>query len=52
MRLVPGLALFRNYRRECLSADLMAGVSVCVVIIPSVIAYAGLMGLTPLQHGL
>ncbi len=29
----------------------MAGISVCVVMIPSVIAYAGLMGLPP-QHGL
>jgi sulfate permease, SulP family len=45
------LVLFRTYRREWLSADLLAGVSVCVVMIPSVIAYAGLMGLPP-QHGL
>ena len=51
MRWVPGLALFRDYRREWLSADLLAGVSDCVVMIPSVIAYAGLMGLSP-QHGL
>src|ERR1035438_1170148 len=51
LRWVPGLALFRNYRREWLSADLLAGVSVCVVMIPSVIAYAALMGLPP-QHGL
>jgi SulP family sulfate permease len=51
MRWVPGLALFRDYRREWFSADLLAGVSVCVVMIPSVIAYAGLMGLPP-QHGL
>ena len=51
MRWVPGLAVFRDYRREWLSADLLAGVSVCVVMIPSVIAYAGLMGLPP-QHGL
>jgi SulP family sulfate permease len=48
---VPGLALFRDYRREWLGADLLAGVSVCVVMIPSVIAYSGLMGLPP-QHGL
>ena len=33
------------------AADLVAGVTVCVVMIPSVIAYAGLMGLPP-QHGL
>ena len=51
MRWVPGLALFRDYRREWLSADLLAGISVCMVMIPSVIAYAGLMGLPP-QHGL
>src|ERR1019366_2021245 len=51
MRWVPGLAVFRDYRREWLSADLLAGFSVCVVMIPSVIAYAGLMGLPP-QHGL
>ena len=51
MRWVPGLAVFRDYRREWLHADLVAGVSVCVVMIPSVIAYAGLMGLPP-QHGL
>jgi SulP family sulfate permease len=50
-RWAPGFWLFRNYRREWLWADLLAGVSVCVVMIPSVIAYAGLMGLSP-QHGL
>jgi sulfate permease, SulP family len=48
---LPGLALFRSYRREWLRSDLVAGVSVCVVMIPSVIAYAGLMGIPP-QHGL
>ena len=48
---MPGLALFRNYRREWLRADVLAGVSVCVVMIPSVIAYAELLGLRP-QHGL
>jgi SulP family sulfate permease len=51
LRLIPGLALFRSYRREWLAGDLLAGVSVCVVMIPSVIAYAGLMGLPP-QLGL
>jgi SulP family sulfate permease len=43
--------MLRDYRREWVGADLLAGVSVCVVMIPSVIAYAGLMGLPP-QHGL
>ena len=47
LRWVPGLAVFRDYRREWLRSDLLAGVSVCVVMIPSVIAYAGLMGLPP-----
>lgn len=50
-RYVPGLALLRGYRFEWLRADLLAGISVCVVMIPSVIAYAELMGLPP-QHGL
>ena len=48
---LPGWALFRTYRPEWLRADLVAGISVCVVMIPSVIAYAGLMGLPP-QYGL
>ncbi len=51
LRWLPGLQQVRGYRREWLSADLLAGVTVCVVMIPSVIAYAGLMGLPP-QHGL
>ncbi|MGA2660463.1 MAG: sulfate permease [Verrucomicrobiota bacterium] len=48
---LPGWVLLRTYRLEWLQADVLAGVSVCVVMIPSVIAYAGLMGLPP-QHGL
>src|ERR1035438_2001507 len=51
LRCLPGLTLFRTYRRAWLRADALAGVSVCVVMIPSVIAYAGLLGLPP-QHGL
>jgi SulP family sulfate permease len=47
----PGLAMARNYRREWLTGDLMAGISVCVVMIPTAVAYSGLMGLSP-QHGL
>ncbi len=50
-RLFPGLALFKNYRREWLLPDIAAGISVCVVMIPSVIAYAGLIGIPP-QYGL
>src|ERR1044071_432510 len=51
LRYLPGLGLHRNYRREWLPHDLIAGISVCVVMIPSVIAYAQLMGLPP-QSGL
>jgi SulP family sulfate permease len=51
IRLIPGLSLFRTYRSAWLLPDILAGISVCVVMIPSVIAYAGLMGLPP-QHGL
>jgi SulP family sulfate permease len=50
-RYFPGLALLKNYDRKWLPRDLLAGVSVCVVMIPSVIAYAELMGLPP-QTGL
>ena len=50
-RYLPGLALLRDYRRQWILGDLIAGASVCIIMIPSVIAYAGLMGLRP-QHGL
>jgi len=51
VRLIPGLALSRNYKTAWLLSDILAGISVCFVMIPAVIAYAGLMGLPP-QHGL
>ncbi|MEI6561847.1 MAG: sulfate permease [Verrucomicrobiota bacterium] len=51
LRLLPGLSLFRHYQRQWLLADIVAGISVCVVMIPSVIAYAGLIGIPP-QYGL
>src|SRR5262252_7219648 len=50
-RIFPGLVLLREYRREWFPGDLLAGISVCIIMIPSVIAYAVLMGLPP-QHGL
>lgn len=50
-RLLPGWSALSQYRREWLGGDILAGISVCVIMIPSVIAYAGLMGLPP-QHGL
>ncbi|HTL57397.1 MAG TPA: sulfate permease [Candidatus Limnocylindrales bacterium] len=51
LRCLPGLGRLRCYRREWLGHDVVAGLSVCVVMIPSVIAYAQLMGLPP-QNGL
>ena len=48
---IPILDVLRGYRLAWLRPDLMAGVSVCVVMIPSVIAYAELAGLEP-EHGL
>ncbi len=51
LRCFPGLALFRGYQRGWLWADIVAGVTVCLVMIPSVIAYAGLIGIPP-QYGL
>jgi SulP family sulfate permease len=41
--------LCRGYQRGWFRADLMAGISVCVVMIPSVIAYAELAGLPPIN---
>ncbi len=51
LRLMPGLGLVGTYQRQWLGPDVLAGLSVCIIMIPSVIAYAGLMGLPP-QHGL
>ena len=42
---IPILSMFRTYPRQWLGSDLLAGLSVCVVMIPSVIAYAELAGL-------
>jgi len=42
-----GGAFFRGYRREWLAGDVLAGISGCLVMIPSVIAYAKLTGLPP-----
>ena len=51
MSVNAGWRVMRAYRRAWLSADLMAGCSVGVLAIPSVIAYAELAGLPP-QSGL
>lgn len=51
MSVDAGWRVLRAYRREWLRADLLAGCSVGVLAIPSVIAYAELAGLPP-QSGL
>ena len=46
-RVAPGLAALSNYRREWLKHDLVAGVSVAAVALPTAIAYAEIIGLEP-----
>ncbi len=48
---IPILRLIRDYPKGSLKSDVTAGISVCVIMIPSVIAYAELAGLSP-AHGL
>jgi SulP family sulfate permease len=50
-RWLPGVAQILEYPRGALRGDIVGGVSVCVVMIPSVLAYAELAGLRP-QSGL
>ena len=50
-RWLPGIAQLRDYPRGALRGDVVAGLSVCVVMIPSVLAYAELAGVAP-QAGL
>jgi SulP family sulfate permease len=51
VRFLPILDWAKNYRREWLGADLLAGVTVAAFCIPESMAYAGLAGLPP-QAGL
>src|SRR5262245_55461056 len=46
---LPLATLVRGYRRQWFRGDLVGGVSACVVMIPSVIAYADLVGLPPVS---
>jgi SulP family sulfate permease len=46
-RWLPGLALFVRYPRDALPGDLVAGASVALVTIPSAVACAELIGMTP-----
>jgi len=42
------VSVFRHYQKSWLSADVVAGLSACIVMIPSVIAYAELVHLPPI----
>jgi SulP family sulfate permease len=44
---IPILHLIQDYPKGGLRSDVVAGISVCVIMIPSVIAYAELAGLPP-----
>ncbi|KND28487.1 SulP family inorganic anion transporter [Streptomyces acidiscabies] len=46
-RLTPGLVTLRGYRRTWLTGDLLAGVTVAAYLVPQVMAYAGVAGLSP-----
>ena len=44
---LPGLQVLRSYDRKDLAPDLLAGVVICLVLIPSALAYAELAGSGP-----
>ncbi|MFZ5825508.1 MAG: SulP family inorganic anion transporter [Bacillota bacterium] len=46
-RWIPALGWLRNYKREDLSGDLSAGLTVAVMLVPQGMAYALLAGLPP-----
>ncbi|MFJ9351203.1 SulP family inorganic anion transporter [Streptomyces sp. NPDC101237] len=45
--LVPGIVALCGYRRAWLRGDLLAGVTVAAYLVPQVMAYAGVAGLSP-----
>src|SRR5215467_13459942 len=47
-RVAPGLRQLLDYRREWLRSDLVAGLSVAAVAVPTAIAYAQLIGFEPI----
>lgn len=44
---MPGIGLFRNYNRDWLKTDMVAGVTVFAVLVPSALAYGELAGFDP-----
>jgi SulP family sulfate permease len=47
MRFLPGLGVLTGYHREDLRHDVLAGLVICLVLIPSALAYAELAGFGP-----
>ncbi|MEU7875402.1 sulfate permease [Dactylosporangium sp. NPDC049140] len=47
VRLVPGIAPLRGYRRSWLRGDALAGLTIAAYLVPQVMAYATLAGLPP-----
>ena len=47
-RFVPGLQTIRTYRRQDLWPDVQAGLVICLVLVPSALAYAELAGFGPI----
>lgn len=50
-RILPAYEWLRNYKRSDLPDDLLAGVTVAIMLVPQSMAYALLAGLPPI-HGL
>ncbi len=48
MSILPGLAQFRDYQREWLRGDVVAGLTVAAYLVPQVMAYATVAGLPPI----
>ena len=46
-RIAPGLGVLATYQRDWLRHDVIAGVSVAAVAVPTAIAYAQIIGLDP-----
>lgn len=44
---MPGIELFRNYNRDWLKTDMVAGVTVFAILVPSALAYGELAGFEP-----
>ena len=48
MRFAPGLQTLKGYRKENLQPDMLAGLVICLVLVPSALAYSELAGFGPL----